>query len=532
MKWQKLLICLSLGCVVASALADPPPIIGSGTSNGVLDQVVDEFATKAKGWQTVIMGAASWLFWTLGTISFTWTMGMMAIRKADLQEFFAEFTRFVIFFGFFYWLLKNGPYFADTIIQSLRQIGAKASGGTALMHPSDLVNTGLKIWQDSLDAITMTAPIDSAVNVILAIGMLILLALIAVNMLLLLISGWMLMYAGIFFLGFGGSRWTSDIAINYYKTVLGIGAQLLAMILVVGIGVDLLNSFHAQMGKGLANLNEEGAMLVLCLAILVLSSKLPAMLAGMINGHGIGHVGTTAGGFMGAAVGAAAVAGAAAATAGSALMAGGANIAGGAQALMAAFKQANALEGAGGGGSMLATVSSGGGDAAGGGSALAAAMGSVAGAESTQPDAGNSASYAAGEAASSGSAQDKGIVAAANAKPGASAGADGLAPGEVPKSSALRAAGAIAAKAGRVAAGTAANLALGTYDVGKARLGDLKNRALDRVGQTTGGQIASAINARGAADKNTSPSFGDDSLAAAPEPADRESEVAAFRDRT
>ena len=34
---------------------------------------------------------------------------------------------------------------------------------------------------------------------------------------------WILAYAGIFFLGFGGSRSTSEMAINYYKTVRGRG---------------------------------------------------------------------------------------------------------------------------------------------------------------------------------------------------------------------------------------------------------------------------------------------------------------------
>jgi hypothetical protein len=96
----------------------------------------------------------------------------------------------------------------------------------------------------------------------------------------------------------------------------------------------------------------------------------------------------------------------------------------------------------------------------------------------------------------------------------------------------LKAAGAMATKVGRVAAGTAANLAVGAYDVGKAKLDDLKGSALDRIGETTGGKIATAINARAAADKAPAPTFGGDSLSAAPDPADRESEVAAFRDRT
>ena len=44
-------------------------------------------------------------------------------------------------------------------------------------------------------------------------------ALVSVNMMLLLIGSWILAYAGIFFLGFGGARWTSDMALNYFRTV-------------------------------------------------------------------------------------------------------------------------------------------------------------------------------------------------------------------------------------------------------------------------------------------------------------------------
>jgi P-type conjugative transfer protein TrbL len=73
-------------------------------------------------------------------------------------------------------------------------------------------------------------------GIIMAAVILIILALISINMVLLLVSGWILAYAGIFFLGFGGSRWTSEIAINYYKTILGVAVSLFAMVLLVGIG--------------------------------------------------------------------------------------------------------------------------------------------------------------------------------------------------------------------------------------------------------------------------------------------------------
>jgi type IV secretion system protein TrbL len=108
------------------------------TNQGMLDQVVTEFATRASSWQSVVMNAAMWLFWTLGTISLVWTGGMLILRKADIGEFFAEFVRFILFFGFFLWLLRNGPVFASSIIRSsaedrgtslcVSQVGLSPSG--------------------------------------------------------------------------------------------------------------------------------------------------------------------------------------------------------------------------------------------------------------------------------------------------------------------------------------------------------------------------------------------------------------------
>ena len=82
-------------------------------------------------------------------------------------------------------------------------------------------------------------------GIIMAAIILIILALVSINMVLLLVSGWILAYAGIFFLGFGGSRWTSDIAINYYKTVLGVAVSLFAMVLLVGIGKTFLDDYYS-----------------------------------------------------------------------------------------------------------------------------------------------------------------------------------------------------------------------------------------------------------------------------------------------
>lgn len=164
----------------------------------------------------------------------------------------------------------------------------------------------------------------------------------AVNMLLQLCSAWILAYAGIIFLGFGGSRWTSDMAINYYKTVLGIGASLMTMTLIVGVGTDIIKEYHNGMSKGELNLEEIGIILVLSITLLLLTDKLPAMVSGIITGASIGSNGGGSFG-AGAAVGAATTAGGvamgAAAMGGKLAVAGAANMSGMASALKAAAQK-------------------------------------------------------------------------------------------------------------------------------------------------------------------------------------------------
>ncbi|MFZ0258037.1 MAG: P-type conjugative transfer protein TrbL, partial [Gammaproteobacteria bacterium] len=185
-------------------------------SADILDSVLERYSAAASGWAGVITDAASWLFWTLVLISMVWTFGMMALRKADIGEFFAEFVRFTIFTGFFWWLLTNGPHFADSITESLRQLAGNAAGLGGALSPSGVVDIGFAIFDKVVDQSSVWSPVNSAVGLILATIILVILALIGVNMLLLLVSGWILAYGGVFFLGFGGSRWTSDMAINYY----------------------------------------------------------------------------------------------------------------------------------------------------------------------------------------------------------------------------------------------------------------------------------------------------------------------------
>ena len=101
--------------------------IADVSSSGILTNVTQQFQSQASSWGGVITGYATRLFWALGTISLVWTGGMLILRKADIGEFFAEFIRFILFFGFFLWLLQNAGPIGSSIINSMVSMGATAS---------------------------------------------------------------------------------------------------------------------------------------------------------------------------------------------------------------------------------------------------------------------------------------------------------------------------------------------------------------------------------------------------------------------
>jgi type IV secretion system protein TrbL len=157
-----------------------------------------------------------------------------------------------------------------------------------------LINLGMQVYQQTLTHVNWLQPESIVAPIIIAVIILIVCALIAVNMILLLCAAWIVLYAGLIFLGFGGCRWTSDMAINYYRTVLGVGVSLMTMQLIIGIGVQFLQDLVASTSQNL-DAGQLGILMCATIILAVISHRLPHMVAGMVVGGGhngaIGGVG-------------------------------------------------------------------------------------------------------------------------------------------------------------------------------------------------------------------------------------------------
>ena len=320
------LLCVLVGFVVPAFSMPERAVAADGK---ILDATIDRYMEEASKWEPRIKQAARTMFWILATISMVFTFAFMFAKgNTSLGDFFGEFLRFIVTTGFFYWLLDNGSAIAKAIIKSFGQLGLEASSTyQSDLSPSHLISFALDLIVRSCGSFGEQDIATSVIALLLSIAIAVLFGIIASMMVLLLCSAWVLVYAGVIYLGFGGGRWTSDIAINYFKTVLGLAVQTFTFCLLVGIGQSQIERLitDSQVAKSVTvkgyvydstitttsmTITEGCIILIFTVVLFMLVKTVPQMVAGVISGVSTGGISLGGSGSAMAAAGAVATGGA------------------------------------------------------------------------------------------------------------------------------------------------------------------------------------------------------------------------------
>ena len=247
---------------------------------------------------TPILEAAKRLFWALAAISLVWTMGMLIIRQ-DIGEMLMELLRFIVVTGTFYWLLINasghegGNGFVDDIVSSFYQMSnGNTVPETLVTNASGILSRGLHVFYSVMKETQGGDVEDVLIAGGIATAILVICALMAAQFLVALVMAWMLSYAGIFLLGFGGARWTSQIAVSFYKHVVAIGIALLALHFIGVAASGFLglydDSGNNQNQRTISEFPYLGGLLAAVVLMMVLSVKIPQLLYTLVTGSPLG----------------------------------------------------------------------------------------------------------------------------------------------------------------------------------------------------------------------------------------------------
>lgn len=299
------LVALIIICTTGPALADVP-------ANNALDVMFNQFQAAAQGWETQLRIYATRLFWILAGIDIALMAINMAIRPDEFSGFVANLVRKVLIIGFFFALIEPnspiyGPYLAKATLNSFR--GAVSAINNTPTSAADIFNSGFNLMVKIFDQMSLRHPIDSLAYTIAGYIIMAVFGMISAMVLLISVQMYIVIYAGILLLGFGGSSFTQDIAITYLRAFFSTGVKLFLMYLIANIGMYIVNGWITTFTD--INFKQMGLFIGVSIVLLVLVKTIPDMLSGLINGTSYGsgnelvHMGKQVGKIAaGAAVGA------------------------------------------------------------------------------------------------------------------------------------------------------------------------------------------------------------------------------------
>src|SRR5208337_2684407 len=202
-------------------------------------------------------------------------------------EWASELVNQILYIGFFAALLQNSTgtnSWASVIVNSFRTAAnqaVQASGGTSLIAPSDIFGIGLNMANKVLDQTSIWSPGSSVGLIIFALVLLICFALIAAFLVLALVESYVVISAGVLFMGFGGSRWTKDYALKIIVYAMSVGAKLFILQLIIGLGQQIFNQLIQNFQTNTSDLLVAVGSAIVMLA---LTKIIPDMIQALING--------------------------------------------------------------------------------------------------------------------------------------------------------------------------------------------------------------------------------------------------------
>ena len=275
---------------IALLLLLAPAAHAGMSSDQLTDAVRDKFRSACERWQQPVQAEALAIFWKLSVISLAVSLALLVVSGCfELGALMVELIRWILFVGFWSWVLSDAPGFFQGIVRSLWQLGGQASGTPDGLAVSKIIDLGMRVYQ--MDA-GQSSLLDLG-HSFLACGAgllaLVLAAVMAANVMLVLCGAWVTAYAGAIVVGLA-SRWTVDLPVAYLRAALAYGLRAMTLQLIMSLGLDFLNGIISQSSNQIADI---GVTFLAMVILAVLATVLPWQVGHLAGG----------GGFFGGALG-------------------------------------------------------------------------------------------------------------------------------------------------------------------------------------------------------------------------------------
>jgi type IV secretion system protein TrbL len=289
------LAVLSLLALVLLAV----PLAAQAAQNApVLDGIRDSYRSAARGWLPRLLPIAQRLFVLLAGIEFALSGAVWMLRKESLDDVAAKFLLKFTLVAFLLTVITSFQYWITPIVNGFAAAGERAIGRSSTVSPSDVIDIGRENAMVILNSLHLSVFLqDPAMAFFAALcAFLIVLCFLAIaaHLTLVIIESYIVLGAGVLFLGFSAFRGTASFAENLIAYAFHVGVKIFFLYLVVGVGTELSRSWPALIqsselfGSPSAFFEVIGGALIFAILALVVPNTVAGRLAGRTS-IGIGH---------------------------------------------------------------------------------------------------------------------------------------------------------------------------------------------------------------------------------------------------
>jgi type IV secretion system protein TrbL len=209
----------------------------------LLDGLTDAYRTASHAWLARLVPVARATFTVLAGVEVAVSGALYGLRRQALDDIAAKYLlKFAILAGMLA-LLTNINVWITPVLHGFASAGEAAIGAGGTVNPSDIIDIGVAIagrLLGALDAVGVLAhPATAVFAAISALIVVIAYVLVAAQLVLALVESYVVLTAGVVFLGFAACRATAGIADGFLTHVVRLGVRIFLLYLIVSLGSEL-----------------------------------------------------------------------------------------------------------------------------------------------------------------------------------------------------------------------------------------------------------------------------------------------------
>jgi P-type conjugative transfer protein TrbL len=217
----------------------------------VLDSLSAAYRTASHAWLARLVPVARSTFSVLAGIEVCLSGLIYGLRRQSLDDIAARFILRFALLAFLLAVVTSPTYWLSPLIAGFAAAGETAIGAAGTVNPSDIVDIGVSLAGRLLGALdtvgVLTHPTMALFAAASALIIVVAYVLVAAQLVLALVESYVVLTAGVVFLGFAACRATAGIAEGFLTHVVRLGVRIFLLYLIVSLGSELSRGWIATL---------------------------------------------------------------------------------------------------------------------------------------------------------------------------------------------------------------------------------------------------------------------------------------------